>query len=606
MKHIIVIFAILSCTGIALAQSVDQIKADSRRYLWGEGTGSTLSRATDEALHQLISQISVQVESSFTLLKEEAVKAGKTDFTEQARLIMKTYSSATLHGTERIVINNEPNAHVFLYIARADVTKVFEQRKRKIIDFTTEAEKYAASGQMADALKYYYWALSLLRSHPDANSMSWANPNGQQQLLLSYIPRRMNELFQSLQISIREVNDEPAYRMVVMNIAAANQPVANLEYSYWDGKDWSAPYAAKDGIGYLEFFGDNASNRTETQLRVEYTFDSETRFDRELDEVMKRVEPIPFAQAYVNVKLSKPTLASAETKIDLKSKPSGNSLTDIQLSPIPNPKPYEDKVDKVLASLKTRNLDGAKNLFTPEGFDVFSKLLAYGKSQVLQHDGYKTVKFGETVICRGPKMSFSFSNNTRRFVEDVVFYFDSHGKITTLSFGLSHAALKSITQNQNLSEAERLAIISFMEHYKTAYALKRLDFINSIFADDALIIVGNVVRMQPKADNPFKDNKIVKYNRYNKQQYLRNLEHSFRSNEFINIKFEDNTVTPSQVSANVYGIQIKQLYSSTNYGDQGYLFLLLNLSKVSEPLIHIRTWQPEKNPDGSIYGLEDF
>ncbi|GAB1416653.1 hypothetical protein MASR2M117_20590 [Paludibacter sp.] len=56
----------------------------------------------------------------------------------------------------------------------------------------------------------------------------------------------------------------------------------------------------------------------------------------------------------------------------------------------------------------------------------------------------------------------------------------------------------------------------------------------------------------------------------------------------------------------LYGIQIKQDYFSTNYGDTGYLFLLIDFDNPDEPLIHVRTWQPQKNPDGSIYGIENF
>ena len=36
--------------------------------------------------------------------------------------------------------------------------------------------------------------------------------------------------------------------------------------------------------------------------------------------------------------------------------------------------------------------------------------------------------------------------------------------------------------------------MEFMENYKTAYCLKRFDYIRDIFADDAVIIVGNVAK----------------------------------------------------------------------------------------------------------------
>ncbi|HQL69981.1 MAG TPA: hypothetical protein PLA77_04065, partial [Bacteroidales bacterium] len=152
----------------------------------------------------------------------------------------------------------------------------------------------------------------------------------------------------------------------------------------------------------------------------------------------------------------------------------------------------------------------------------------------------------------------------------------------------------------------RLSLIDFMEHYKTAFALKRLDYVKSIFSDDALIITGWVTKVKPSAEYPYQNNQIVKYNRYTKEEYLKKLEMSFGSNEFINLKFNDNNIRKSGKGGEVYGIQIQQDYFSSSYGDSGYLFLLIDLNDSAQPVIHVRTWQPEKNPDGSIYGVENF
>lgn len=155
------------------AQSIEQIKADRRTYLWGEGSGVTLNRADQEALGMLINQISAQVESSFTLLQQEIRDGGKDDFKETFNSVISTYSSATLHNTERVVISNEPDAKVFRYIKRADVEKIFAQREQKIKDFALNAQESEECGRMADALRYYYWSLTLLRSHPNAGSINF-------------------------------------------------------------------------------------------------------------------------------------------------------------------------------------------------------------------------------------------------------------------------------------------------------------------------------------------------------------------------------------------------------------------------------------------------
>lgn len=596
-KLAIIAFAFI--TLVSEAQTIEQIKADRANYIWGEGTGNSLSKADQDALQQIITQISAQVESRFTLLKDEVIKAGKANFTEEAKLMMNTYSNATLSNTERIVISNEPDARVFRYIRRSELNRIFEQRKRKILDFTASADEFSQQGQIADALKYYYWSLALLRSHPDGSNLEYSGGSASR-LLLSYLPQRINDILNGLRYVVGQVKDEPNYRLVTLFITYNSKPVANLEYSYWDGRDWSQPVLAKDGVGALEFFGPTATQRSDTQIRVEYICEAEARIDRELEDVMRRLEHVPYKNSYTSLRLDASATIPEPPKPELALPVSGGHL-----SLVADTKPYADKINRAVSAVLSKQPETVRSLFTPEGFDTYTRLLAYGNARVLDNGGVTAVKLKNGVACRGPKMSFAFANSTRKFVEDVVFHFDSTGKIASIAFGLSQTALGSIISNPNWSETEKFTIINFMEHYKTAYALKRLDYISSIFSDDALIIVGSLVKQTTNTDNPFANNQIVRYNRYSKEQYIKNLRHAFASNEFINIQFEESTLMKA-AGGSRFGIQIKQNYFSSNYADQGYLFLLVDVVNPDTPVIHVRTWQPQKNPDGSIYGLEDF
>ena len=144
-----------------------------------------------------------------------------------------------------------------------------------------------------------------------------------------------------------------------------------------------------------------------------------------------------------------------------------------------------------------------------------------------------------------------------------------------------------------------------MENYKTAYALRRLKFIESIFSDDALIIVGREIK-KSTTENPFKDDVIVVYNHYSKEKYIKKLAYSFKRKEYINIKFEDSQIKKANKDCAIYGIQIKQHYYSSNYGDVGYLFLMVNLEDVNKPIINVRTWQPNKDSNGEIFDIGHF
>ena len=147
-----------------------------------------------------------------------------------------------------------------------------------------------------------------------------------------------------------------------------------------------------------------------------------------------------------------------------------------------------------------------------------------------------------------------------------------------------------------------------MEFYKTAYALERYSYIESIFSDNALIIVGSVVKQSRPIDDMYNalNDDDIQYLRLSKIEYLERLKRVFHSNEFINIRFEDNVVRKAEGEDKIYGIQIAQFYESSHYRDFGYLFLMIDLKDSLHPQIYVRTWQPGKNADGSIYGLTDF
>jgi hypothetical protein len=134
-----------------------------------------------------------------------------------------------------------------------------------------------------------------------------------------------------------------------------------------------------------------------------------------------------------------------------------------------------------------------------------------------------------------------------------------------------------------------------------------------VFDDDAVIITGTVVRRANRAvslENQShisqEGNLIIKKNRQTKDEYLRNLKRCFQRNEFVNIRFSDNEVRKLGAGGESYAIQISQDYYSSTYGDKGYLMLMVDINDPTRPIIKLRTWQPEKDPEFGLYEPGDF
>jgi hypothetical protein len=265
-------------------------------------------------------------------------------------------------------------------------------------------------------------------------------------------------------------------------------------------------------------------------------------------------------------------------------------------------------MDTVLKAISARRYSDIANFdyFTPDGLEVFNSLITYGTGRVL---GVPDVQFynglDSCLVARGLQMSFSFSRGRKQtFVEDVIFYFDREGKIDNVSFGLGYDATNSILDRGATSWGGevREILLEFLENYKTAYALERLDYIESIFSDNAQIIVGKVLKSKTntyaeKGQNvSIEGQRAIEYTHHTKKSFMTHLKRIFANNEFINLNFSNVSVRKITkiTDKNKFVIQLAQDYCSSSYSDKGYLLLLVDITNSDEPLIEIRTWQPDE------------
>lgn len=604
------LLCLFALSGAMYAQSVEAIKA-SDEYLTGEGWGESLKAADNAALQDLISKISVSVESQFENIEEEVTDQTTVDSRSACRSVVNTYSQATLQNTQRIVIENEPDAHVFRYVKRSEVDKIFESRRLKVFDMAASAARAVEKGKVDDALRYYYWAYCLLQSIPNANGVV----DNAGHVLTHWIPEQMNDIFG--EVKVQTVSEQDG--MAEISVLYKGKPVTSMDYTYFDGMDWSNIYSAKDGCGFIEL---RPGMTTENmKIKCEYEYSGEAHIDKEISTVVNVMKGRVFRDAYVMVEKSDNAnvndaskaaiVKSASNDLQVANQQEQLQKQSIEMLPADKEKPYRESVEKVIAAIRNKNYESAEECFTEDGREMYRRLIGYGNARIMGEPAYSFYAVGvDEVTCRSVVMSFSFRNNTRKFVESVTFTFNKEGKIDYLAFALDDKSTTDILQHAAWSEYARKILTEFLENYKTAYALKRLDYIRSIFDDNAVIITGKVLTRQTAAygevGGEYLNNKYVQYTRQSKEQYMRNLERCFASNEYINIRFANNDIVKAGVGGEVYGIQIKQDYYSTNYGDTGYLFLMVDLNDPKQPVIKVRSWQPERDPNFGLIDLSHF
>ena len=89
------------------SQSWDEVQKNSKVYLSGDGWGTTVEEADQQALAALISQISVAVSSNVTITDEEKNLNGKIDGVTYSHIINPVTGSALNENDAVIVISDK-------------------------------------------------------------------------------------------------------------------------------------------------------------------------------------------------------------------------------------------------------------------------------------------------------------------------------------------------------------------------------------------------------------------------------------------------------------------------------------------------------------------
>lgn len=589
------------------AQSIDEIKKNSN-YIWGEGNGTTMSDAEGEALRQMSVQISVSVYNSS--YDEES-----NDNSVQ-KAVLQSVSSAKFTNVQMRVLEEEPNAKVFCFMPRSEVKKMFEKRASHIANMV-DAGKTAESRMMIDeALRNYYWALVLAKTTPEPVEIEFNDKKGE---ATSLLPIKIKSVLAMINASVDEIQDG---KNLILGFTYNGKPVSSLNFKYNDGQSIVGPIVARDGIGEASM----ASIPADGKLHLTY----ELRFRNEVDPTDSDIAGAFNAGILPNInssvaiaiknnskkKAAAPVLASAEI---LAAQPT-NDKRSIAMQNADNTDDLQQAVLAVESAISSNNPKSTFNYFTPEGYTLFANLMAkngkvtlVGKAQnhnFIIADGY--------IIGRATNIKRQFRNG-KAFMEKLVYRFNPESrKIESVAFALTQRAENDIMNAAaSWPEVSRWAILNFMEDYQTAFALKRTDYINSIFSDDALIITGTILKKLNNAERAFDRSKSldlggpkdIAYSQLSKTEYIDRLRKIFSTREYVHLQFEDNVTRMIDLPAinginkgAAFGIEIKQRYESTGYSDDGYLTMVFD-TRGKLPIIHVRLWQPDKN---NMMSLQEF
>lgn len=615
MRHILILLlSLLSATG-AFAQSgqqeaMERIRSNSN-YRWGEARSASLDEARENAREDLISKL-------------------KTILVQESSLINDEFSSSTVATTvgaienlEEIYYQDGQEYIAMVYVSEQDLRNAEEERRQTIREFVEIGRSQEEQLNISEALKYYTWALRLLNTFNDKVEIN--TPNGSRNAatwLSNHIPAMLSNI--SISIPAEKIKEDPTdYDRYLINIDVTynGQPVSMLDLAYFNGEKMVSPVHCKSGEGVLTF--PDLSNMKTVNVRIVYDYPQD---GRNYSPTVAAVYSKGFRRMTFDDRssLNLPISINKETTQQTESAPEMAVAAPTDAAEIADAAPvvkaprktkersfaedaerYIEMMKRVENAIRTRDYQSVASDFTPEGFKLFEKMMGSGKVTLAKNTtDYKIEQASLFVRGKGPDVAIKNGKHISK--EKIVFRFDSvQNKISSVAYALTSRAENDIfREGATWTMQSRYALLQFMEDYQTAYALKRLDYIESIFSDNAIIIVGSV---QPGVGKRFFnasevlpgkfETKKVTYKTYNKDAYIRKVKEDFRRKSFIQLVFDDTYIAKVPVSdvfvqdRDVIWIELNQSYYSSNYNDKGYLALQIDL-RTSGSMINVRTWTP--------------
>lgn len=612
-KRLLSLTVALTVACCAFAQEAQQAAMERVRtnpkYRWGEARSASQDEAKEKAMEDLVSKLSTTLVMEATLDND--------DYRNEVTAV----TVGTIENVNEICYREDSQWVCMRYVSEADLRQAVTDRENLISEMVATAQQQEGQLNISEALKYYTWALRMLNTFGDKVKVDAGGSERDAKTWLSaHIPAMLGNI--KLAIADNEIVDDPTeYDRYIVNVSAtyAGRPVSTLDISYFNGEREVSPVRCKSGEGVLTFH--DLAGFKNIDMRVVYDYASEGRlYDKSLAAAYpKSYKRMPFDEAAglrLPVKVGKDKISGGKQEPVQTAALSTASAADATATApiIEEPRPtiernfadnaaaYIKAMQAVEKAIRSKDYQSVRQHFTDEGFRIFELMMGSGTVSVAKNKPEYTVETANSFII-GKSIPVAVKVGRHISKENVVFRFDSQsGKIKSLAYALTQRAENDIFREAQWSADSRYSLLQFMEDYQTAFALKRADYIESIFSDNAIIIVGSMAGNKPA--KRFYENvpvegvqpSNVRYTTFNKDEYITKIKEDFRRKSYIQLTFEDTSISKvggveGFADNEVLWIELKQQYSSSNYNDKGFLALQLNM-RPSGSLINVRTWTP--------------
>jgi len=491
---------------------------------------------------------------------------------------------------------------VFCYLEKSKVQEIFEARKKLIAEMVKTAKISLSKQNVGKALKRYYFAAILLNSLPDQN-IEYKGIN-----YTTEIPQSINDIIMNTNIEFKEDRyTSKKEREVTLKITYNDKPAALLDFTFWDGSN-QVFVQARDGLATFNLLGASVKF-DKLKLNIKYAY-YECRNEYDIVASLWPLVNKPEYKSQKDVRLKK-------TKKVVKPRKERRYRVNLEYNETENP-PAKKIAESAMTFLKV--LDSGKlasevNYYARDKFlrNKVSDYIKFNSAKPLDEDIQASLnKTRNGWELRRIRMHHTYPSIHKETTEYAVLDFSEDGVLMDINLSITDALYQEFVKEASFSDDwdNRQEIIKFIEKYRTAYQTRDIKTVGMMFAEEALIIIGRIIKTKKLPDDMVRYKKLgnqpdVEYLRLTKSKYLKRQKQIFKSQSDIFLEFGSFNIIQKNNCPNVYGVEMRQGYTSTTYADEGYLFLLIDFNE-QDPLIYVRAWQPNIWSEDELIQTSNF
>lgn len=318
----------------------------------GIAQGKDLQAVKDAAFQNLAQQIQVFISSKSSREMREDNKIFKDSLVSLT--VTQSFVSLT-DVTEKIEKIENENFKVTKSVSKVNVQKMFDTRRKRILEYLGEADRLRQDSQTKSSLSLqsilnnYFQAYLLNAIYPDTLTYCFTT---QATSLAVGIPNIIDEIAHAIEfVPVKQIDDE--YIVWKYKARYKGKDVLDFHYSFFDGMGQSDGIVQRGETQMTLYY--SSKEKIERQLQVQMEFPSSEELDNTLGTAMK----------FVNTSVLQKTIPVFVPKDNNVSQPVPESKTVSQPVPesktVPQPVPEEKTVSTSDHKLP-KELDGLLKL----------------------------------------------------------------------------------------------------------------------------------------------------------------------------------------------------------------------------------------------------